>query len=175
MAPAQILNAHLSPKVDLFAWGSTMVLAATGRKAFPATTPRLCGGISCAIRRGCNDLDDSLRRVVELCLRKGPDKRPTSAQARRMFLGFRPASVRKQGCGLPAVRRSTWGATRAGRPRSPELGRWLSSPASRPRALGRRRASAEACARRSNSTGTGRKCPACRRRSTLPRPDPRSR
>src|SRR5699024_1423876 len=38
MAPEQLEGTRLSPAVDIFAWGSVMVFAATGREAFPGPT-----------------------------------------------------------------------------------------------------------------------------------------
>ena len=96
MAPEQVVSARLSPKTDLFAWGSTMVFAGTGRMAFP-------GEDSTTVRRRIvraepqlYDLDESLREVVRLCLRKDPAERPTSARARRMLLGFRAPTPDQQ-------------------------------------------------------------------------------
>jgi hypothetical protein len=116
MAPEQIVSAHLSPKVDLFAWGSTMVFAATGRKAFPGDDPTTVRRHILRDPPQLFDLDDSLRNVVRLCLRKDPDKRPTSAEARRMLLGFRSppvSSSRPSASPTPAVQPA---AHPAGRP-----------------------------------------------------------
>lgn len=88
MAPEQILDLHLSPMVDIFAWGSTMVFAGTGRRAFPDQDP------TTLLRQIINDppqlydLDPSMRDIVRRCLHKDPHRRPTAAQARRMLLGF---------------------------------------------------------------------------------------
>src|SRR5919112_818112 len=43
MAPEQVDNRPLGPAVDMFAWGSTMIFAATGKFAFEGNTPLAVG------------------------------------------------------------------------------------------------------------------------------------
>ena len=44
LAPEQLTGEPLTPAVDIFAWGATMVFAATGRSPFEADTlPDACG------------------------------------------------------------------------------------------------------------------------------------
>jgi hypothetical protein len=106
MAPEQIANAHLSPKVDLFAWGSTMVFAGTGRRAFPGDDPTTMKRRILREPPQLYDLDESLRDIIRLCLRKDPKRRPTSARARRMLLGFRvPASAEGRAQATPTADR----------------------------------------------------------------------
>ena len=80
MAPEQISNDPIGPPADLFAWGLTMVYAATGAKAFTAET---IPGIMQAILTGDPDLGaltGRLRQIVERCLAKDPAERPTAEQ-----------------------------------------------------------------------------------------------
>ncbi|WP_051712316.1 ABC transporter substrate-binding protein [Spirillospora albida] len=80
MAPEQISGAPVGPAADVWAWGATMVYAATGRPAFGQDT------IPAVMHRILNrppDMDglqEPLRSVVEDCLAKDPALRPGSLQ-----------------------------------------------------------------------------------------------
>lgn len=84
MAPEQIENAtDIGREVDLFAWGATMVFAATGKLPFSGTSwtaplhqePDLHG------------LDGRLGNIVRRCLDKDPTVRPTSAEVDTLLRG----------------------------------------------------------------------------------------
>jgi len=81
LAPEQLTGAPLQPAVDIFAWGATMVFAATGRSPFEADT------LPVIINRILNDQPDlsalhsPLREMVGRCLEKDAARRPTAAQA----------------------------------------------------------------------------------------------
>ncbi|WP_214412462.1 serine/threonine-protein kinase [Sphaerisporangium fuscum] len=87
MAPEQ-LDAHpVEPPSDLFAWGSTMVFAATGRPPFgmdslPAVVNRILHK-----EPELGDLDGDLRELVAQCLSKDPSRRPTARDALLRLLG----------------------------------------------------------------------------------------
>ncbi|WP_147312346.1 serine/threonine protein kinase [Thermomonospora umbrina] len=80
MAPEQHLGDDAGAAADLFAWGATMVYAATGERAFPGES------FSEIKRQILNDepdlgaLDDRLASIVRACLAKDPARRPTAAQ-----------------------------------------------------------------------------------------------
>jgi hypothetical protein len=102
MAPEQVANKPLTPAVDLFAWGSTMVFAATGEQAFP-------GGTREAVAHGIltrppmlHDMEEPLRTIVRACLQKSAERRPTAVQARRMLLDPRRRAARGAGPPPPA-------------------------------------------------------------------------
>ncbi|MEU1727573.1 protein kinase [Nonomuraea sp. NPDC005692] len=80
MAPEQIAGDAVGPAADLFAWGATMVYAATGQRAFPGDSiPRVLH----TILQGepeLGRLDGVLRELVGACLAKDPSLRPTAAQ-----------------------------------------------------------------------------------------------
>ncbi|MBD2895943.1 Serine/threonine-protein kinase PknD [Actinomadura sp. RB99] len=80
MAPEQISGAPVGPAADVFAWGATMAVAATGRPAFgqdsiPAVMHRI---LNMAPDLGM--MPEPLRGVVADCLSKDPALRPASQQ-----------------------------------------------------------------------------------------------
>jgi serine/threonine protein kinase len=91
MAPEQIANKRLTAAVDLFAWGSTMVFAATGQNAFPGGTPEVVAQRILMHAPQLDGTDEPLLTIIRACLKTSPADRPTAAQARRMLLGPRRA------------------------------------------------------------------------------------
>jgi serine/threonine protein kinase len=91
LAPEQLSGATVAPAVDVFAWGVTIVFAATGRPAFGADS------IPAVINRILNEqpdltaLDDSLRDLVAACLSKDPAGRPSAENVVAHLMG-RPVS-----------------------------------------------------------------------------------
>jgi predicted Ser/Thr protein kinase len=87
LAPEQLTGAPLQPAVDIFAWGATMVFAATGQSPFEADT------LPVIINRILNDEPDlsalrgPLRDVVGRCLSKDPALRPPAHQLLLQLLG----------------------------------------------------------------------------------------
>ncbi|MFI9550325.1 serine/threonine protein kinase [Nonomuraea endophytica] len=80
MAPEQIAGGDIGPAADIFAWGATMVYAATGQRAFVGDS---IPGILHLILQGDPDLgelDGPLRLLLAECLAKDPAQRPTAAQ-----------------------------------------------------------------------------------------------
>ncbi|MER6946743.1 protein kinase [Nonomuraea sp. NPDC000554] len=80
MAPEQIAGGDIGPAADVFAWGATMVYAATGRLAFAGDS---IPGTLHIILHGEPDLgglEGALRALLEECLAKDPARRPTAAQ-----------------------------------------------------------------------------------------------
>ncbi|GAA1817154.1 serine/threonine protein kinase [Actinomadura chokoriensis] len=80
MAPEQIAEEAVGPAADMFAWGATMVFAATGERPFRGTS---IPAVMQAILRGEPELDGlqgPLRAIVRDCLAKDPSRRPTAAE-----------------------------------------------------------------------------------------------
>ena len=78
VAPEQLAGARPTSAVDIFAWGVTLVFAATGRMAFGADT------VPAVMMRIMTDEPDlagvpaSLLPVIRQCLEKDPSRRPNA-------------------------------------------------------------------------------------------------
>ncbi|TDE44570.1 serine/threonine protein kinase, partial [Nonomuraea mesophila] len=78
MSPEQILGRPVGPAADMFSWAATMVFASCGRAPFGAD------GTHTVMQRVLHEqpdlgaLDGLLREVVEQCLAKDPQRRPTA-------------------------------------------------------------------------------------------------
>jgi serine/threonine protein kinase len=90
MAPEQVANDPLTSAVDLFAWGSTMVFAATGGQAFRGDSREQFAHAILTRPPRLEGIDEPLLTTVRTCLRKNPERRPTAAQARKLLFGRRP-------------------------------------------------------------------------------------
>jgi hypothetical protein len=79
MAPEQLEGMRLTAAVDVFAWASVMVFAATGREAFhgPTQASRIARVLSGEPDTG--DLSGPLLETVLACLEKDPKRRPDAA------------------------------------------------------------------------------------------------
>ncbi|SEG73356.1 Serine/threonine protein kinase [Thermomonospora echinospora] len=87
MAPEQLGGAEVGPAADVFAWGATMLFAASGRMPFGADS------VPAVIQRvlyeepDLGPLPQSLRGVVGEALSKDPARRPTARQLLDRLLG----------------------------------------------------------------------------------------
>ncbi|MGI8330731.1 serine/threonine-protein kinase [Actinomadura scrupuli] len=87
MAPEQVMGERITAAVDIFAWGSVMVFAATGVSPFGQDT------IPAVINRILNQepdlggMPDELRELVRECLAKDPAARPTARDLLMRLLG----------------------------------------------------------------------------------------
>ncbi|MFD0691230.1 serine/threonine-protein kinase [Actinomadura fibrosa] len=87
MAPEQVADGDLGAGVDLFAWGATILFAATGRHPFGNDT------LSAVFHRilycdpDLSPLPGSLRDTVASCLAKDPGERPEAQQVLLDLLG----------------------------------------------------------------------------------------
>ncbi|MGI5231898.1 ABC transporter substrate-binding protein [Actinoallomurus sp. CA-142502] len=80
MAPEQLNGHRLTPAVDVFAWGATMVFAATGRSPFGQDSiPAMMNRILTA-DPDIGAIASPLRELVWYCLYKDPAHRPTVPQ-----------------------------------------------------------------------------------------------
>nr|WP_062331436.1 serine/threonine-protein kinase [Herbidospora sakaeratensis] len=110
MAPEQFRGGPAGSAADLFAWGSTIVCAATGRPPFgtepaPAVINRIL-----TREPDLDGLDGELRELVETCLDKDPAARPTAQAALMRLLGepASPGDPAPDAPGRPRRPRSWW-------------------------------------------------------------------
>ncbi|WP_433515170.1 protein kinase domain-containing protein [Nonomuraea sp. CA-143628] len=87
MAPEQLGGHYTGPAADVFAWGSVMVYAATGRPPFgvdhlPAVISRILYAAP-----DLGDMAEPLRSIVTNCLAKEPSRRPTMQDVLLQLLG----------------------------------------------------------------------------------------
>ncbi|MEV2269169.1 protein kinase domain-containing protein [Nonomuraea africana] len=81
MSPEQISGERVGPASDMFSWALTMTFAATGAPAFGQDS------LPAVIYRVINDepdlsaFPDSLRPLVQVCLSKRAEERPSAAEA----------------------------------------------------------------------------------------------
>ncbi|MFG1683995.1 protein kinase [Nonomuraea sp. NPDC049269] len=111
MAPEQFDDVPAGPASDLFAWGATMVFAATGRPPFGADS--LAAIVNRVLYQDADlgTLDGELREIVAACLAKDPAARPRASEVLLRLLG-RPA-------GLPPSDRVLKEGTAAAEPARP--------------------------------------------------------
>ncbi|WP_131740698.1 serine/threonine-protein kinase [Actinomadura roseirufa] len=100
LAPEQLTGAPLTPAVDIFAWGATMVFAATGQSPFEGDT------LPVIINRILNEEPDlsalpagPVRDLVGRCLSKDAGLRPPAAQLLLNLLGHVGAAPANPGAG----------------------------------------------------------------------------
>ncbi len=94
LAPEQIAGQPATPASDVFAWGATIVFAATGRAAFGAdSVPAVMHRILTA-EPDASGLPEPLRGVVERCLAKDPARRPASRDVLLELVGSAPDPLR---------------------------------------------------------------------------------
>ncbi|NEA26404.1 serine/threonine protein kinase [Actinomadura bangladeshensis] len=100
LAPEQLTGAPLTPAVDIFAWGATMVFAATGQSPFEADT------LPVIINRILNEEPDlsqlppgPVRDLVGRCLSKDAGLRPPAPQLLLNLLGAVGAAPAGQSAG----------------------------------------------------------------------------
>ncbi|MEU5881724.1 serine/threonine-protein kinase [Spirillospora sp. NPDC047279] len=104
MAPEQIEDEPVGPPADVFAWGATMVFAATGRPPF-GTGPSAAVMRRVTTRRpDLGELEGPLRDLVARCLDKNPAARPTARQIIRALRDDEPPRPKARPRRIPAYR-----------------------------------------------------------------------
>ncbi|WP_433467377.1 serine/threonine-protein kinase [Spirillospora sp. CA-128828] len=94
MAPEQVAGATLTEAVDVWAWATTMVFAATGRPPFGDDT------VVAVINRVMHEppslegVPADLHRLIAACLVKEPERRPTAQQIMMALIGSGPGGGR---------------------------------------------------------------------------------
>ncbi|WP_308168485.1 serine/threonine-protein kinase [Nonomuraea sp. NEAU-A123] len=87
MAPEQFGDGPVGAAGDVFAWGSTMAYAATGRPPFGGDTIAAVAYRILQAEPDLGDLPEPLRAIVARCLAKDPAARPTARDVLLELLG----------------------------------------------------------------------------------------
>jgi serine/threonine protein kinase len=88
MAPEQVAGREIGPPADMFAWGSTILFAATGRPPFGNESVHAVMERILRDEPDLSALPEPLRSVVSACLSKDPAQRPTAQLAQASLLGY---------------------------------------------------------------------------------------
>ncbi|MFF0522911.1 serine/threonine protein kinase [Actinomadura nitritigenes] len=87
MAPEHFTGGQVGPASDMFAWGTTMVFAATGRPAFGNDEMATVMNRIITGEPDIGDLSGPMRDLVLACLAKEPSQRPTAREAQERLVG----------------------------------------------------------------------------------------
>jgi MFS family permease/predicted Ser/Thr protein kinase len=87
MAPEQVAGAPLGPAADMFAWGSTILFAATGRSPFGAVSIPAVMHRVLHVDADVSMLPQPLAALVNACLNKDPARRPAATDVLLSLLG----------------------------------------------------------------------------------------
>ncbi|MEV4890950.1 serine/threonine-protein kinase [Nonomuraea sp. NPDC055795] len=87
MAPEQFAGGQVGPAADVFAWGATMVFAASGRPPFGSDTLAAVAYRIIHADPDLGDLPEPLRTIVARCLAKNPAARPAARDLLLNLLG----------------------------------------------------------------------------------------
>jgi serine/threonine protein kinase len=87
MAPEHFTGGQVGPAADMFAWGTTMSFAATGRPAFGNDEMATVMHRILTAEPDLGDLPSPMRELVLACLAKEPTQRPTAREAQERLVG----------------------------------------------------------------------------------------
>ncbi|MEU6035123.1 MULTISPECIES: serine/threonine-protein kinase [Actinomadura] len=104
MAPEQIEDEPVGPPADVFAWGATVVFAATGRPPFGSGPSAAVMRRVTSRRPDLGDMDGPLRDLALRCLDKNPAARPTARQLVRALREGRAPAPKPRPRRIPAYR-----------------------------------------------------------------------
>ncbi|MFD0891949.1 protein kinase, partial [Streptosporangium algeriense] len=95
LAPEQLGGGEVTAAADVFAWGVTMVFAATGRPAFGADSIAVVMNRILTVEPELGGLEGHLRELVAASLSKDPALRPTAEELVGHLMGATvPSPVR---------------------------------------------------------------------------------
>ncbi|MDP9867721.1 MULTISPECIES: serine/threonine protein kinase [Streptosporangium] len=139
LTPEQLEGEPVGPAADLFAWGATMLFAASGRSPFEAdsmsaTINRVLGG-----EPDLTVLGDDLRGLVADCLAKDPRNRPAASDVLLRLVGH--STILATAEPLPSVPAAAGPDLRSAPPPDPATRVRLPPPPQPPSRPGRRRRS----------------------------------
>ncbi|WP_433239722.1 serine/threonine protein kinase [Streptosporangium sp. CA-135522] len=114
LAPEQLSEGEVTAAADVFAWGVTMVFAATGKPAFGADSIAVVMNRILTVEPDLGGMEGQLRELVAACLSKDPSRRPTAEELVSHLMGATLASpIRRQ---APAPQASAPAAPQAAVP-----------------------------------------------------------
>lgn len=87
ITPEHVLRQPLTAASDIFTWGGVVLFAATGGLPFGNGTPQVLLQRAVYAEPDLVGLDDTLRDVVSMAMRKDPSRRPTAAELLEMLEG----------------------------------------------------------------------------------------
>ncbi|WP_214106746.1 serine/threonine-protein kinase [Acrocarpospora catenulata] len=94
LAPEQLAGHPAGPASDVFAWGATMVFAATGQAAFGSATVASVLHRIMTATPDTSAVPEPLRSAVDRCLSKDPALRPSSRDLLLELVGSAPDPLR---------------------------------------------------------------------------------
>ncbi|MFI6453247.1 protein kinase [Streptosporangium amethystogenes] len=101
LAPEQLGTGEVTPAADVFAWGVTMVFAATGRPAFGQDSIPIVINRILNAEPELSALEGELRELVAACLSKDPALRPTAEQLVNRLMGTASTTPVRRPAPLP--------------------------------------------------------------------------
>ncbi|SNS36488.1 Serine/threonine protein kinase [Streptosporangium subroseum] len=87
LAPEQLRTSEVTSAADVFAWGVTMVFAATGKPAFGQDSIAVVMNRILTTEPDLGGLEGTLRDLVAACLSKDPALRPTAEELVSYLMG----------------------------------------------------------------------------------------
>ncbi|MDN3352715.1 protein kinase [Actinomadura sp. DC4] len=96
MAPEQVSGGRVTPAVDVFAWGATLVFAANGMPPFGRDSIAVLAHRIIHEPPELGALTGSLRALVAECLDKDPARRPDASMLLMRLLGHTTVPVERQ-------------------------------------------------------------------------------
>jgi eukaryotic-like serine/threonine-protein kinase len=96
LAPEQVLGDEGETSADVFAWASTVVFAATGHSPFTASNPRAQMHQIVHWTPDLIAVPMPMARILELCLAKTPQDRPSAPRLLELLLGAFPQDRRPE-------------------------------------------------------------------------------
>lgn len=119
LAPEQLSEGEVTAAADVFAWGVTMVFAATGRPAFGADSIAVVMNRILTVEPELGGLEGQLRLLVAACLSKDPSRRPTAEELVSHLMGATLASPVRRQAPAPAAPPSVPAPPHAPAPHAP--------------------------------------------------------
>ncbi|MFJ2030059.1 serine/threonine protein kinase [Streptosporangium sp. NPDC087985] len=96
LSPEQLNGNEVTAAADVFAWGVTMVFAATGKPAFGADSIAVVMNRILTVEPELGGLEGQLRALVAACLSKDPSLRPTAEELVSHLMGATLVSPARQ-------------------------------------------------------------------------------